>query len=295
MPNSTVAAAVSRYSAARRLVLRGLKSGPRKVMKRIFDLRRIGTLTDQMLSLNQAEARVQEVAPAIHPGDFMYWFCCTHPGFTLEQAIQYYFWDGGRSTGKLASVLAELALPTSLPIKLLEFASGYGCVTRHLKKNPEYDVVSCDIHPEAVDFLRDRIGVKAMHSVHTPEDFAPVDKFDVVFALSFFSHMPKSSFGRWLKALYFSLAVPGHLVFTTHGLRSCEQLGITPNEIPADGFWFSKQSEQRDLDKAEYGSSLCTPNFVISEINRLTGASIAQYKPAHWWDHQDLFVVKRER
>ena len=86
------------------------------------------------------------------------------------------------------------------PFKLLEFASGYGCVTRHIKKNPDYDVVSCDIHPQAVDFLRSRIDVKAIQSMHVPEEFAPVDKFDVVFALSFFSHMPKSSFGRWLRA-----------------------------------------------------------------------------------------------
>ena len=99
-------------------------------------------------------------------------------------------------------------MPTSRPIKLLEFASGYGCVTRHLKKNPAYDVVSCDIHPQAVDFLSSRLKVKAIQSVHTPEEFATVDKFDVAFATSFFSHMPKSSFGRWLKALYNSLAAP---------------------------------------------------------------------------------------
>ena len=83
-------------------------------------------------------------------------------------------------------------------------------------------------------------------------------------------------------------------MFTTHGLKSCDALGITPIEIPADGFWFSAQSEQQDLDTAEYGSALCTPEFVINEVERLAGASIVLYRHAHWWDHQDLFVVKRE-
>ena len=107
--------------------------------------------------------------------------------------------------------------------------------------------------------------------------------------------MPKRSFGRWLRALYDSLEVGGHLMFTTHGLKSCEQLGITHRDIPADGFYFSAQSEQHDLDQAEYGSTLCTPYFVIGQIKRLSGASIALYKQAYWWEHQDLFVVKRER
>jgi hypothetical protein len=295
MPIPTMAAPASRFDAVRRLVSRGLKSGPRKVLKRIFRLQRTGVLTHEMLRLNDAEGRAQDVDPTIHPGDFMYWFCYNHPSLTLEQAIRYYFWDGGRSAGMLASILAALSVPKSPRIKLLEFASGYGCVTRHIKKNPDYDVVSCDIHPQAVDFLASRIKVKAVQSVDAPEEFSPDDRFDVVFALSFFSHMPKGSFGRWLNALYKSLTVPGHLIFTTHGLRSCEGLGIKPNEIPADGFWFSALSEQRDLDTAVYGSALCTPDFVLSEIDRLPGASIAMYKHAHWWEHQDLFVVKREK
>jgi hypothetical protein len=293
MPSSTMGAPRSHYDAVRRLVTRGLRSGPRNVLKRILRPRRRAKLTNEMRRLNNAEGRAQDVDPTIHPGDFMYWFCVNHPSLTLEQAIRYYFWDGGRSTGMLASLLEELGVTNSLPIKLLEFASGYGCVTRHLKNHPAYDVVSCDIHPQAIDFLKSQIKVKAIPSVDVPEQFAPADKFDVVFALSFFSHLPKRSFGRWLKALYGSLAIPGHLIFTTHGLKSCEHLGITPIDIPSDGFWFSAHSEQRDLDTAVYGSALCTQDFVVNEIEQLPGASLALYKHAHWWEHQDLFVVKR--
>ena len=293
MPISPTTAPASRYHAVRRLISRGLKSGPRKVLKRLLRSRRPATLTDEMVRLNAALGQAQDVDPTIHPGDFMYWYCCQHPSLTLEQAIRYYFWDGGRSAAMLASLLAELGVPKAPPIRLLEFASGYGCVTRHLRKNSDYDVVSCDIHPQAIDFLKNQIKVKAIPSVDIPEEFAPADQFDVVFALSFFSHMPRRSFGRWLKALYSSLTVPGHLIFTTHGLKSCENIGITLHDIPADGFWFRAQSEQSDLDTAVYGSALCTPEFVVHEIDQLPGASLALFKHAHWWDHQDLFVVKR--
>ena len=110
----------------------------------------------------------------------------------------------------------------------------------------------------------------------------------------FFSHMPKSSFGRWVRALYGCLKSPGYLLFTTHGQKSCSMQSITPDDIPADGFWFRAASEQHDLDTAEYGTSITTPDFVIGEIYRQTGARIVAYRQAGWWEHQDLYVLKRE-
>ena len=231
-----------------------------------------GIITDEMLRLNQIAAEKNGVDSPVHPQDFIYWFCCTHHTFTLEAAINYYFWDGGRTAGKLAKVVSGLDFDPLQTIKLLEFASGYGCVTRHLKNNPRIDLTSCDIHPAAVEFLADQIGVKSLQSVHVPEEFSPPEKYDIVFALSFFSHLPKSTFGRWLKTLYSAVRAPGYLIFTTHGLKSCQGLGITPADVPDDGHWFSAHSEQKDLDVQEYGVTLSTPDFVIGEIYRQTGS-----------------------
>ena len=239
--------------------------------------------------------RKEGVESAVHPKDFIYWFCASHPLMSLEEGIIYYFQNGGSSAGKLAEIVSELGFGSDQSLQLLEFASGYGCVSRHLKKNLRFDLVSSDIHSEATEFISDRIGVRTMLSVPVPEEFSPADKFDVVFALSFFSHMPKSSFGRWLRALFNALKSPGYLVFTTHGLKSIVGLEITADDIPADGYWFNARSEQKDLDTAEYGLSLTTPDCVIGEIYRHLGAPIAMHRHAHWWGHQDLWVVKRER
>ena len=74
---------------------------------------------------------------------------------------------------------------------------------------------------------------------HRPEDFRPSEQFDVVFALSFFTHMPKSTFGRWLARL--PRGPPsGQLAFTTHGLKKCTDFAIKPEDIPADGYWFQR-------------------------------------------------------
>jgi SAM-dependent methyltransferase len=248
--------------------------------------------TEDVLSMNRIAAERQDVASVIHAKDFMYRYMLAPSRASPGHAINYYFEDGGRSARKLADMIAALGYGDGRSVKLLEFACGYGCVSRHLKKHSQLDHVACDIHPEAIDFLAYQIGVKAMLSAHVPEQFKPPEKFDVIFALSFFTHMPKSSFGRWLQALFGALTVPGYLIFTTHGYKHFENAGIAPADVPADGFWFRPDSEQNDLDAAEYGASITTPDFVIGEIYRQLGAPIVSYQQNGWWQ-QDVWVVKR--
>ena len=50
-----------------------------------------GHLTDEMIRLNREAAAATDVVAAVHPQDFIYWFCCRHPHLTLEAAISYYF------------------------------------------------------------------------------------------------------------------------------------------------------------------------------------------------------------
>ncbi|MDT4894869.1 MAG: hypothetical protein QOE97_3904 [Pseudonocardiales bacterium] len=234
------------------------------------------------------------VSPRIHPDDLLWPFILGHPAFPDPvDAANYYFSDGAESARKLAELIERHVGPGRTGgARLLEFASGYGMVTRHLPRAlPGVDVLSCDIHPAAVDFVRDQLGGKTMLSEHRPEDFDPHETFDVVFALSFFSHMPAATFGPWLAALYRAVRPGGVLAFTTHGLSSRAALGDPP--VNADGFWFMPSSEQSDLDGGEYGSSLSTPDFVVRELYRHVGAPLAEYRGGYWWEHQDLYVVAK--
>ncbi|MER9003868.1 hypothetical protein NKI88_07695 [Mesorhizobium sp. M0317] len=55
------------------------------------------------------------------------------------------------------------------PFSLLEFASRYGCVTRHLVKGEDIDLVSSD-YPQAISFLANEFKVKAIQSRSIPEE-----------------------------------------------------------------------------------------------------------------------------
>jgi hypothetical protein len=122
----------------------------------------------------------------IHEKDFIFHFLRGLPHYSDDETARAeYFRSGEESASHLRDLLIEFVdnpAPT-----ILEFASGYGCVTRHLTSAiPGAMVTASDIHPEAVSFLESRLGVKAALSNAIPERFPIRTKFDVVFALSFF-------------------------------------------------------------------------------------------------------------
>lgn len=249
---------------------------------------------DSYHSIIAEEAAALGVSSEIHQDDFIFRFLFENPSFTSkENAIKYYFNDGQNS----AKIISEILFTTCKfdhiqKIRLLEFASGYGCVTRHLKKTiPQVEIIACDIHNEAVDFISKRLAVSAMISASQPEQLKMKNKYDAVFALSFFSHMPKTSFTRWMKQLLSFTKPGGFLIFTTHGQQSIKFL---PNvQFDQSGFWFQTSSEQKDLDTTEYGLACTRPEFVIGQIFSTPGASLVKYEEAFWWKHQDLYIIQR--
>jgi hypothetical protein len=108
------------------------------------------------------------------------------------------------------------------------------------------------------------MGVETVLSRSKPRDFVPARKYDVCFALSFLSHLRETSWGPWLHRLYDLVNPVGLLIFTTHGYRSRRFFG-SPS-LNRVGYWFTGSSEQKDLPTAEYGQTIVTPGYVLSQI-----------------------------
>jgi SAM-dependent methyltransferase len=239
-------------------------------------------------------AKSFETIPDIHPDDFIFKYIVGHPNWTdPKDAVWYYFSDERSSAHKLRETKGDLGIAPSTRLSLLEFASGYGCVTRHLPKIlPNVSIVASDIHPKANEFVRQKIGVKSIQSVPVPEEFPKASFYDVVFVLSFFSRMPKKTWTRWLKVLSDQLNLNGHLIFTTHGLITAHKL-MPDLEFDEEGFYFHEASEQEDLSKAEYGTTVTTPSFVIRAAEPLDNCVVRVFKGGFWWGHQDLWVIQK--
>lgn len=236
------------------------------------------------------------VSPAIHPEDFIFRFVYEHPGFESKAgAVDYYFNDGHKSAEKVKVAFDKwVSAPAGHDCQILEFASGYGAVSRHLGLlKPNGDIQSCDIHPDAMAFIEENFGLDTVTSCEVPEELVLPHQYDFIFVLSFFSHMPHRTWARWLRKLYGSLSKGGILLFTTHGRVSMQH--FPQAELDSSGYWFEQSSEQKDLDVETYGQAITAKHYVDAQIDTLDDVIVRDYQEAAWWDHQDLYVIERSR
>lgn len=246
---------------------------------------------DHVLTIRKV-AKGLDVHSIIHIEDFIWQFLIANDYFqTRDEAIEYYFNDAKNSAKLLDELISSFLPETKEPVRLLEFASGYGCVTRHLLKSPKLKVTASDIHPAAMKFIADNFQVRTVISNSTPEKFESQGEYDVTFALSFFSHMPDETWGRWLHQLLRTVRPGGLLIFTTQAQQGAKYFGYP--KVDERGYWFHPSSEQHDLDTSEYGQTIVTPKYVFNQIDAISGAIAVFFQRAYWWNTQDVYIIRR--
>jgi hypothetical protein len=248
-------------------------------------------LATEIAAICEEAALSYRVIADVHPADHIFWFIFNLPYFQSKaEAARHYFSNGNESAHKLRTILGDYFPELNVP--MLEFASGYGCVTRHFSHEiPKIDVTACDIHPAAVDFIKSVVGVKSELSNPVPEELELGKLFKVVFALSFFSHMPERTWRRWLMRLVAHTEPGGIVIFTTHGARSAQMMSV--GSLGEDGFWFNPQSEQEDLDRADYGTTITSFDYVYRQIKSIPNVRLIKFHEGFWWGHQDLYVSRK--
>lgn len=230
------------------------------------------------------------VKAAISPDDDIFRFFAHHP--TSAQPLRDYLADGWRSLAELHRALDASGRSLFRQARVLEFASGHGRFTRHLAEVlPPGALTVSDIVPGAVDFLRQHWPVDGFDSCADPARLEAPGRFDLVFVLSLFSHLPASTWTAWLQRLWDLVAPGGVLVFSTHGLRCAEDAGLA---LPEDGFLFFASSESQALDGQAYGTSFTAPAWVERAIASLGPAPArVLHRPTLFWGRQDAFLVEK--
>ncbi len=245
---------------------------------------------NQVEEMKERSARIAGrygVAADFHPLDHLFW--AMYDADPIG-AVESYFASGAVAATLVRDLLrGERTASFLQSFSLLEFASGYGRVSRHWKNIlPNATVTACDIHPEAVEFL-ESIEINAISSATNPDEFDPGQKYDVIFALSFFTHLPRETWARWLCRLAGHVAPSGLFFFTTHGQASLGSMAVL--NFDRDGFWFGPYSEQKDLDPRQYGHTATSFDYVYSQILS-SGLKLILYKEAGF-GHQDLYALQR--
>jgi SAM-dependent methyltransferase len=235
---------------------------------------------------------------AIDPGDEMLGFLVQACQGDRERAQYAYFQSGASIADAMAQVLGWRFGQPGRVGKLLDFASGYGRVTRFLLRLlPAERVWVSDVYAEGVSFQQRRFGVHGIVSTVRPEDFAAAAAgaaFDAILVTSLFTHLPEERFVAWLQALMSLLAPGGVLAFSVHD-RCLLPAG---EKLPPGGLLFQEISESGSLPGAEYGSTWVSEGFVRRALDRALGGGAAKGSlhrlPRGLCNFQDLYVAVPE-
>ncbi len=235
---------------------------------------------------------------AIDPGDEMLGFLLESSQGDRDRALWAYFQSGASIAASMTQVLGwRFGAPERVG-KLLDFASGYGRVTRFLRRRlPAERIWVADVYAEGVRFQERRFGVHGIVSTVRPEDLgaAAAAGFDAILVTSLFTHLPEERFVAWLGVLMRLLAPGGVLAFSVHD-RALLPLGV---QLPPAGIFFQEISESGSLATHDYGSTWVSEAFVHGALARATGggalpAGSLHRLPRGLCNYQDLYVAVPE-
>jgi SAM-dependent methyltransferase len=215
-----------------------------------------------------------------------------YPAFRYYRAAQMYFSGGDWNAAQVEGVLEEAGFPLSDARAFLEFAAGYGRLTRHFvqRLSPSTITVS-DIDTRGVDFLRKHLGVKGFYSMSTPEALKHRGEYDMIVAVSLFSHLPHNAWGPWLDRLGRLLTPAGVLLFTTMNYDDADPDYF---EHQADGFLYGQQNETRGrLDTNQYGAAFVSKEYVERVVAEHFDGRLVRFVHRALLMAQDAYVVQR--
>jgi len=206
-----------------------------------------------------------------------------------ERALFAYFRSGASIADSLGQVLRWRFGGMDRIGSVLDFASGYGRVTRFLVREvPPERVWVSDVYADGVRFQEERFGVHGIVSTIRPEDFVCAERFDAILVTSLFTHLPEERFVAWLRVLLGLLTPGGLLAFSVHSPEV-----LSPGLVmPENGICFQETSESGSLAKSDYGSTWVTEDFVRSALERAVGPGSSLHRlPRGLCNFQDLCLA----
>jgi len=128
--------------------------------------------------------------------------------------------EGYIAVQQIKQALAPLNLP--LPTRILDFGCGYGRLSRYLSLlgEPGVAVDGCDVDAPAIEWASANLvssGTFFVNPDRPPLSLPEENRYDLIIALSVFTHLPEDMQEAWLEQLIKLLRPDGRLLATIHG------------------------------------------------------------------------------
>lgn len=125
---------------------------------------------------------------------------------------------GEQSAAAITTILDAAGLRIEQFASILDFGCGSGRVTRQWRALEEVEVFGCDYNADAISWCGEnlRFARFEVNGLEPPTPF-PSERFEFVYALSVFTHLPENLQRPWLEELRRILRPGGYLLMTAAG------------------------------------------------------------------------------
>jgi SAM-dependent methyltransferase len=188
-------------------------------------------------------------------------------------------------------------------VRVLDFGCSSGRVIRNLKAAmPHIEAFGCDPRASSIDFIAPLVpGVRFFTSNQAPPiadgDFA----FDMVFAISVWSHFSEERALDWFGEMARIIVPGGRLIFSAHGMRSVHHFSKVKKSMPDD------KAEERlaalragEFHFKRYGATDLDSHWGMAFIPRAWPAqnlsadwTVEAFYPGLAMANQDVYVLTR--
>jgi SAM-dependent methyltransferase len=144
--------------------------------------------------------------------------------------LEWFLLGGSWAVESIQGILAGAGVPASRVRAVLDFGCGCGRVTRHWAGRA-LEVHGCDYNRRLIAWADRHLPFARfqVNGLRPPLPYADAS-FDLVYALSVFTHLPEALQRPWMEELRRVLVPGGHLVVSLHGARYVDQLDASQRE-----------------------------------------------------------------
>lgn len=223
------------------------------------------------------------------------------------ESLQGYFRTGETAANRIEEALEITEMPRRQVRRIMDFASGYGRVLRHIRARfPDTEIIAADIEPGAIEFCAETFGAIPLKS---DIDFAISlqTKVDIVWVGSLFTHLDSEKWKILIKLFEKSIRKGGLLLFSTAGSFVFESFseqapgGVEVSDVQRMqedfknyGFAFGryKKSVLRPDSPPELGRTLVTQEWVRAFLTNTKFELIHTFERGYG-NRQDVYVCRR--
>ncbi len=189
---------------------------------------------------------------------------------------------GKRCASDIQNALSRVGRDLGSFGRILDFGCGCGRTLIHLKDlAPNAEVHGADIDASAIEWCKRHLtfaGFKV--SNETPPVDYPSDSFDLIYAISVFTHLDENYQFRWLEELR-RIAKPGAIVLLT-----------VDSLLVGDQDFVFQRSYEEGLFPAWYQNAYHSKEYVVDNFGRYF--EVIGYLARAMNNHQDIVMLRKQ-